>query len=295
MRVAIVGCQGRLGSAIVREFEGAGYSVLPLTRRDLDITDEGAVAATVGRLAPDAIINCSAYNAVDRAEAEPAAAFALNASGPRALARAAAGVNAMLVHYGSDFVFDGEATKPYGEDSPTNPLSVYGASKLAGERGVAEWRRHYILRVESLFGGIPAHGHCATIDYMIDRLLAGEPVGATLDRTVSPSYVPDVAQATLALMRRATPFGTYHCVASGVTTWYELATELARQMGTDGIVTPVSAGRATTGTAQRPLYCALSNEKLLSRGIAMPSWRETLTRHLTKRSAHVTSVTARIA
>jgi dTDP-4-dehydrorhamnose reductase len=283
LRIVVTGASGRLGSAMVDELRAAGHAVTAITRAELDITRPADASMLMHTLQPQAIVNCAAYNAVDAAESNAEAAFAVNARGPAALADAAAAANAVLVHFGSDFVFDGEASTPYVEEAPTNPLSVYGASKLAGERGVRQLRRHYILRVESLFGGIAPAGQRATVDYIADSLSAGNPVRAMVDRTVTPSHVPDVVRATRMLLDRGAPYGTYHCVASGAATWYELANAVARYYGISGLVQPVRAD-SIAAAAPRPKYCALSNHKLLALGIAMPRWEIAVARHLTARA-----------
>ena len=215
MRILVIGAAGRLGAAVSDVLLLAGHSVIALSRAELDICNARRVITELDRLQPEAIVNCSAYNAVDAAEADPATAFAVNAHGPSFLACAARAAGALLVHYSTDFVFDGDTRQPYAEDEPTNPLSVYGASKLAGENEIRSTRRHYILRLESLFGGTGRKGHQATIDQMTDKLLAGVPLPALADRTVSPSYVADVARATAMLIELKAPHGTYHCVNSG--------------------------------------------------------------------------------
>ena len=219
MKVLVTGAGGQLGRAVAPVF-ASEYEVAALTRGDLDLTDAAAVRATVDGLRPGVIVNCAAYNAVDGAEDDPVTALAVNAFGVRSLARAAAGIDATLVHYGTDFVFDGTASEPYGEDDPPNPQSVYATSKLLGE-WFAQGARHYVLRVESLFGGgalaPDADGRRlgSSLDRIADALLDGREVRAFTDRVVSPSYVDDVAAATLALVRRAAPNGLYHCVGSG--------------------------------------------------------------------------------
>ena len=143
---------------------------MTLERGELDITSAEQVTAVIDRLRPEVIINCAAYNAVDAAETNRAAAFALNAHGPALLAASADTAGAVFVHFSSDFVFDGEAGEVYTEAHPTNPLNVYGASKLAGEAAARFASRHYILRVSSLFGGVGRNGHRATVDYIADGL-----------------------------------------------------------------------------------------------------------------------------
>jgi dTDP-4-dehydrorhamnose reductase len=281
-RVLVTGAAGQLGSAFVQAFSDAGNHVLPLDRQGLDITDGERVGATVREFRPDLIVNCSAFNAVDAAETQISAAFAVNAHGAASLAAAAREIGAVMVHYSTDFVFDGKTSTPYDEEAPANPLSVYGASKLAGEDEVRQWDRHYILRVESLFGGSAKAGTRTTVDFLMESLSQGRTVRAALDRIVSPSYVPHVVRATLDLISGSVPFGTYHCVASGQSTWYELACEIARLVGAPPLVTPVSAADLPS-VARRPQFCGLSNRKLRRVGIVMPTWRAALRAHVTAR------------
>jgi dTDP-4-dehydrorhamnose reductase len=286
MRIVVTGATGRLGVAVSAEVASAGHMAVALSRADLDISDAGRVAVAMARLRPEVIVNCSAYNAVDAAEADPSAAFATNAHGPSCLARAAQATGALLVHYSTDFVFDGTTYDPYIEDDPTNPLSAYGASKLAGENEVRSTPRHYVLRIESLFGGCGVKGQRATVDHIVDNLLAGTRVRALVDRTVSPSYVTDVVRATIALIDRQASYGIYHCVNSGWSTWYELACEVARQLGVPARIEPVMT-TDLKAVATRPLFCALSNRKLLAVGIDMPSWQSAVERHLVRRLAQI--------
>lgn len=278
MRVAVAGAGGQLGAVLVAEFRSAGHAVVALPRRDLDIGDDAAVAAAMGRVQPDLILNAAAWTDVDAAEDRPIAALAANAFGPRALARAARALGATLVHYSTDFVFDGAAVRPYVETDPTNPRGVYATSKRLGEWFAADAGRAYVLRVESLFGGVPggppARGSVATI---LGALRRGDAPRVFIDRTVSPTYAIDAAVATRRLVETNAPFGTYHCVNSGSCTWHELATELARSMGVPATLEPVRFANVVL-RAPRPQYCALSNEKLRAAGVPMPSWQDAVGR-----------------
>jgi dTDP-4-dehydrorhamnose reductase len=279
MRIAVVGAGGQLGAAIVQEFR-ARHDVIALDRRALDITDARAVAAVLADAAPDGIINCAAYNAVDAAEEHPVEALQTNALAVRSLARAAAALGASLVHYSTDFVFDGTACVPYGETDPPNPRSVYAASKLLGEWFAADGPKTYVLRVESLFGraaaGPPPRGSVAAI---VSTLAAGGTARVFSDRTVSPTYIVDAATATAALLERGAPPGLYHCVNSGHCTWLEFAREAARLLGVEARLDVVGVADVQL-RAERPKYCALSNAKLAAQGIDMSPWREALARHL---------------
>jgi len=283
-RVVIVGAAGQLGSALVTELQH-GWTVVPLTRRDLDVTHAGA-AATLAALAPDVIINTTAWNDVDGAEDDPAAAMLVNRDGAARLAEAAAASGAACVHYSTDFVFDGRAATPYAEDAVRTPLSAYGRSKAAGEDAVLRAPRAYVLRLSSVFGGRPGEGAGgrSTIDRITDALCEGREVRAFADRTVSPSYTADVARATREVLERRLPYGTYHCVSTGYTTWHVLAGEISRRLGIPGRILATATG-AVTLRAPRPQFCALSNARLAAAGIAMPTWEDALARPLAQRAA----------
>jgi dTDP-4-dehydrorhamnose reductase len=282
MRVAVFGARGQLGAAVVHEFSTAASpcEVVAFDRARLDVTDPERVASELDRVRPDAIINCAAYNAVDLAEDRPIDALAVNAFAVRTLARAATRLDAVLVHYGSDFVFDGTAARPYVEGDSPNPRSVYGTSKLLGEWFGADTPRHYVLRVESLFGSAPgaslARGSMAAI---VQALRSGAAARVFEDRTVSPTYVPDAARATRELVERDAPFGLYHCVNSGYATWADVAREAARLIGVEPRLELTRLADAKL-RAPRPLFCAMSNEKMTSTGIAMPTWQDALQRYL---------------
>jgi dTDP-4-dehydrorhamnose reductase len=282
MRIIVTGAGGRLGPVVAREFAAAGHHVTALGHAELDICDPAQLAATCGRVHPHALVNCASYNAVDAAETDPDAAFALNASGPAILAAAARAHNALFVHYSTDFVFDGETGRPYGEDDPPNPLSVYGRSKLEGEREAQRAGCHYVLRLSSLFGGVAAGSHRAAIDWIADTILSGMPVRAFVDRTVSPSYADDVARATRMLIEKKGPYGTYHCVSSGFVSWYDLAVTIALELGMAADIEATSS-IVSQAAARRPRFCALSNQRLRDRGIDMPTWQSAVSRHMATR------------
>jgi dTDP-4-dehydrorhamnose reductase len=278
MRIAVTGARGQLGAAIVHEF-ASRHEVIPLVREDLDISDDRAVEAAMERLQPDVIINCAAYNDVDSAEDHPVDALNVNAFAVRALAGSAAATNALFVHYSTDFVFDGTASAAYTEDDRPDPRSVYAASKLLGEWFAADAPRWYVLRVESLFGRAPGARAKGSVASILNKLLAGEGTTVFDDRTVSPTYVVDAARATRHLIEHDAPIGLYHCVNSGHCTWEGLAQELARHLGVEPRLIPVRFANLSL-SAQRPQYCALSNLKLLSAGVAMPTWQDAIGRYL---------------
>jgi len=277
-RVLVVGAAGRLGAAIVDAF--ADRDVVAHTRPSLDVTDAAAVHAAIAAAAPSVVINCAAFNAVDEAEDRPLDALAVNAFAVRSLARAADAAGATLVHYGSDFVFDGRASEPYDEDAAPSPTSTYAVSKLLGDWFALDAERGFVLRVESLFGSPPGWaGRRGSFDGIIEGLQQGRPVRVFSDRVVSPSYVIDIARATRHLVESGVRPGVYHCVNSGCATWYEVAEEASRILGVTPHLEPVTLDQVRL-KARRPLYCALANRKLSAAGFSMPTWQDALRRWL---------------
>ena len=284
-RILVIGAAGRLGPAVIEAF--ADRSVIAHTRSTLDVTDREAVKRAVTAAAPDVVVNCAAYNFVDAAETNPIEALAVNALAVRSLARAAESIGAAFIHYGTDFVFDGETAQPYGEDAIPSPLSVYATSKLLGEWFALDVSRGFVLRVESLFGS--AHGWAGrpgTLDAIVGSLERGGPTRVFTDRVVSPSYAADVATATRHLVDSHASPGLYHCVNSGHATWDEIAQECARILAI-----PARWERITIQThplpAQRPRFCALSNAKLAAAGFPMPTWKDALQRWLSVRDGRL--------
>jgi len=279
MRVVVVGARGQLGAAVVHEFS-SHHEVIALDRAALDITSDAAVAGTMGRLRPDAIVNCAAYNNVDLAEDAPIDAMNGNAMAVRALARAAGDAGAALVHYSTDFVFDGAASSPYVETDRPNPRSTYAASKLMGEWFALDAPRAYVLRVESLFGHAPGvTASKGSVAGIVAGIRAGLEVRVFEDRTVSPTFVPDAARATRSLVETGAALGLYHCVNTGSCTWLEFAQEAARLLGVSAMLVPIRLDDVAL-RAVRPRFCALSNAKLASLGISMPAWQDALARFL---------------
>ena len=282
MRVLVTGAAGLLGSAIVERFHAA-HEVVPAGRAMIDVTDRAAVARTVSSVRPDVIINCAAYNDVDAAERDAANALAVNAFGVLALAHAARDVGAALVHYSTDFVFDGETSRPYTEDDAPNPRSVYGASKLLGEWFAADAPRHYVLRVESLFGsGASTGARRSSLGTIVDRIRNREVVPVFVDRTVSPAFSPDVARATRDAIEGHLPPGTYHCVNGGAGSWLDVAHEAARLLNAPLQIRELTL-ESLAAPARRPRFCAMSPARLATFGIVMPSWQDALERYLRDR------------
>ena len=256
-----------LGNQLVRVFRAAGHDVLAAGRRDLDITDRDEVLSFVENFHPDVIINAAAYNFVDKIE-EPEVyplAFAINAQGPRNLAVAAEQVGALMIHYGTDYVFDGQTSAGYAEDDAPHPISKYGETKLAGERAVQESiPEYYIIRVAKLFGP-PGTGQNLKESFPALMVrLSGEKPELTIvnEEFGTPAYAPDVALATLEIIKEKTPYGIYHFINEGEpVTWYGFAKEIFEAAGVATPYRAVTSADFDARPAKRPANSSLKNTK----------------------------------
>ena len=252
MRVLIVGAGGMLGTAVQQATPG-GAELLPFRHQDLPVDDGAAVERVVRAERPDWIVNCAGYTQVDRAETEPDAAYRANAVGPIHVASAARGVAARLLHVSTDFVFDGRADRPYREDDPVRPLSVYGWSKLAGEQAVRDMLpdTHLIVRTQWLFG-VGGANFVATI-----LRLAGERSSLQVvnDQLGRPTYAGDLAAALWKLIA-CDARGTMHCANDGVATWFDVATAALVAAGLRTPVVPCTTAEMPR-PARRPAFGVL--------------------------------------
>ena len=281
MRLLIAGWHGQLARALIEAAPAErDIEAMAIGRPGLDLVRPGTIHAALAESRPDVIINSAAYTAVDKAESEPDAAFALNRDGAALLAEAAARRGAAIIHVSTDYVFDGRKTGAWSEDDPTGPLNVYGRSKLAGEAAVrAANPRHVILRTSWVHGP-----HGTNFVRTMLRLARDRPeLRVVDDQTGSPTYAPHLAGAILAVARAivargaATPFGTYHLAGSGTTTWCGLAREtmvVSARLG--GPSVPVQA----ITTADYPTPAARPRNSVLDCGriaqafdVTLPDWR----------------------
>jgi dTDP-4-dehydrorhamnose reductase len=285
--VLITGAAGQLAGACADRLTGV-CRVEALDRRGLDIASPSAVTAVLRRLRPGLILNCAAYNDVDGAESHPEAAVAANGLAVGALAAGARELDATLVHYSTDFVFDPVRDRGLlTESDAVRPRGVYAQSKLLGEIYAREAPRHYVLRVASLFG---ASNGRSSVDKLALAIRRGDRVRAFADRTVTPSYVYDVAEATVALVERTIPYGLYHCVNSGATTWIAIARTLATLLGADPDAAVEGVPFASlVAPAPRPQYPTLSNARLAAAGVVMPPWQDALRRAVARLPATPTA------
>jgi len=272
VRTIVFGATGTLGQALVTVLPRAGYEVAAgLDRAACDICDAGAVRAAFERFRPGVAFNAAAYTDVDRAEIEPDQAYAANAIAVETLARAADASGAALVHYSTDFAFDGERDRLYDEFDPPTPQGLYARSKVAGEvLAAAAARRVFVVRVGCLYG----RGGRNLPSTILRRLRSGETVRADRERLGSPTWVAQVAQVSAALARTSS-YGLYHCTSAGETSWAAFARFVADQLGLpEGRVDPLPTS-ALPMKAPRPRRAILDNRMLRLRGLdTMPSWQD---------------------
>lgn len=272
--VLLLGRDGQVGWELRRALAPFGR-IIALGRMDLDLSDPGAIRRVVDESRPNVIVNAAAYTAVDRAETDQDLAMAINGDAPGVLAEEARRLGATLVHYSTDYVFDGSKGSPYTEEDPTNPLSVYGRSKLAGERAIQEVDGpHLIFRTSWVYG---ARGR----NFLLTMLrLAAErtELRVVVDQRGAPTWSRDIARATAAALARDGARGLFHLTAGGETTWHGFAEAIIA--GRDDLaarrVVPISTADFPT-PAVRPAYSVLSNQKLhREMDIALPHWRDSL-------------------
>jgi dTDP-4-dehydrorhamnose reductase len=276
-RWLVTGAGGMLGRDLLIALDGAGEDVVGLARGELDVTDGAAVGAAVRRFGPDVVVNCAAWTAVDDAEAQEDVALAVNGTGPAHVAAACAAAGAGLVHVSTDYVFAGDARRPYAEDAATGPRTAYGRSKLAGEQAVLRLLpgAGYVVRTAWLYGA----GGPNFVRTMM-RLERERPsVDVVDDQYGQPTWTADVAGQIVALARSQAPAGVYHATSSGEATWFGLAREVFRLAGADpGRVRPVTSS-AFRRPAPRPAYSVLGHDRWAKAGIEpIGDWRAALAR-----------------
>ena len=274
MRILLTGRNGQVGWELERTLAPFG-EVIALDRKQLDLADEASIRSVTRAAAPNVIVNAAAYTAVDRAESEPALAGAVNGMAPGILAEEARRSDALLLHYSTDYVFDGEKRAPYREDDPPGPASVYGRSKLEGEHAIqVSGCRHLILRTGWVYAARGSNFVRTVLKLARER---GE-LRVVGDQTGSPTSAHELAAATATLLAQGPPAdGIYHLSAAGETSWYDYALAVVSLAGlVDTKVWRITTAEYPTA-ARRPRYSVLSNEKIRNAaGIALADWREPL-------------------
>lgn len=276
MKVAVTGARGMLGAALLPALAAAGHEVVGFDRTHADVTSLDAVRDALRAAGPQWVVHLAAFTRVDDCEGDPERAHRVNGLGARNVARAAAELGAPILALSTDYVFPGDATRPYREDDAPGPRSVYGASKLAGEIAVREAHPHHIIvRTAWLYG----RGGTNFVDTVLARARAGHLLRVVDDQRGSPTWASDLAPALVRLVA-AGRYGTYHCTNSGDCTWHELAVHV---LGRAGIAAPVERIDSATlaRPAPRPAYSVMSNRSCEHvTGHRMPHWQDAVDRYL---------------
>jgi dTDP-4-dehydrorhamnose reductase len=281
MKILLLGQHGQVSRELQASLQGQG-ELSVRGREQLDLAQPDQIRQQVRELRPELIINAAAYTAVDQAESEPELAFAINAVAPGVLAEEAAALGAPLIHYSTDYVFDGEKLTPYVENDPTNPLSVYGQSKLAGERAIqAVGGEQLILRTSWVYA---LHG-CNFLLTMQRLLQERKELKVVANQIGAPTWAGSIAQATAQLIQRwrddqVVPWGLYHLSAQGETSWFGFASAIAEQLRaagkSAGQLQPIPSSAYPT-PARRPLNSRLNCSRLQHDWqIQLPNWHDAL-------------------
>lgn len=278
MKILIFGKNGQVGSCLMQQLT-AGHTVRGLDQEDLDLVETNQIESAINDFAPDWLINASAYTAVDKAEGEPQIANAINHLAPQVMAQVCAELGCGFIHYSTDYVFDGAGDRPYLESDSPNPKSVYGETKLAGERAVMQaYARAIILRTAWVYAKEGAN----FMNTMLRLADEKDALSVVDDQFGSPTLAADLAQATVVIITKTQltelekVAGIYHATGSGMTNWYEFAREIFTLAGKSVKLSGIPSKDYPT-PAPRPGYSVLSNEKLQAVfGIQLPQWQDSL-------------------
>ncbi len=276
MKVLVTGAKGQLGTDLMNELEKRGIEGIGVDVQEMDITDAKACRSVIKASGADAVIHCAAYTAVDAAEDNIELCRRINGEGTRNVAQACKEADVKLMYISTDYVFDGQGTRPWEPDDERHPLNVYGQTKYEGELAVEELSdKYFIVRIAWVFG-------VAGKNFIKTMLRLGKERGAVSvvdDQIGSPTYTYDLARL-LVDMIQTDKYGRYHATNEGLCSWYEFAKEIFRQAGMDVPVTPVSSD-AFPAKATRPSNSRLNKEKLSENGFErLPAWQDALGRFL---------------
>jgi dTDP-4-dehydrorhamnose reductase len=279
-KILVTGAFGQLGYELARWLAPCG-DVVAVDREEIDLADPDAIVRGVRAIGPQLIVNAAAYTAVDRAESEPALAHALNARAPAILAEEAKRGGAVLIHYSTDYVFDGSSDRPYVEDDPAGPLNVYGTTKLEGERAVAACGGDALVLRTSWVYGLRGGNFLLTM-----RRLASErqELSVVADQTGTPNWCRVLARSTARIVGEGLPVlaarrGLYHLSSTGGTTWFDFARAILGETSSVRVLPIATADYPTP--ARRPRYGVLDTRRFQDAfGFALPPWREALQRCL---------------
>jgi dTDP-4-dehydrorhamnose reductase len=276
MKVAIIGANGQLGADLAQQFR-AKHDVTELTHEHIEITEMDSVTKVLKEIHPDVVLNTAAYHNVPKCEEEPMRSFQVNGVGALNLARASNDLDFKLVHFSTDYVFDGLKAAPYLEDDAPNPLNVYAATKLAGEYFVRNYSsKFFVVRVSGIYGKVPCRAKGGNFITTMIKLAKEKPVARVVDDEIlTPTPTAEIANNTLALAA-TDAFGIYHMSCQGQCSWYQFAKVIFETLK---LATPLEACSVKEFAApvKRPHYSVLENSQLQKINLdRMPDWKESL-------------------
>lgn len=276
MKVLVTGVKGQLGFDVMNELKKRGLEAVGADIEEMDITDEESVNRFIMDAKPDAVIHCAAYTAVDAAEENEDICRRVNADGTRNIAKVCKELDCKMIYISTDYVFDGQGSRPWEPDEERHPLNVYGQTKYEGELAVQELlEKYFIVRIAWVFG-VNGKNFVKT---MLNLAQTHDTLTVVNDQYGSPTYTYDLARL-LVDMVQTDKYGIYHATNEGICTWYEFACEIFKQANVSVKVLPVSAAEYRA-KAKRPENSRMSKEKLTENGFErLPSWQDALERYL---------------
>ena len=278
MKVLVTGVKGQLGYDVVNELKKRGHEAVGVDIEEMDITDEESVNRVIREVAPDAVIHCAAYTAVDAAEDNVDLCRAVNAKGTGNIARVCKALDIRMMYISTDYVFNGQGTRPWEPDDHREPLNIYGQTKYEGELEVEEnLKKYFIVRIAWVFG---VNGK-NFIKTMLNLGKTRDKLSVVADQIGSPTYTFDLARL-LVDMIETEKYGRYHATNEGLCSWYEFACEIFKQAGMNVTVEPVTSDQFPV-KAKRPMNSRISKDKLMKNGFQpLPTWQDALRRYLTE-------------
>ena len=277
MKVLVTGVKGQLGYDVVRELQKRGHEAVGVDIDEMDITDAAAVERVITQTKPEAVIHCSAYTAVDRAEDDTETCRRVNVDGTENIAKICKKIDCKMLYLSTDYIFSGDGERPWEPDDEASPLNAYGQSKYDGELALKKYvDKYFIVRISWVFG---INGN----NFIKTMLRLGRENGAVKvvdDQIGSPTYTFDLARL-LVDMIESDRYGAYHATNEGICSWYEFAKEIFRAAGMDNVsVTPVKSGEFPV-KAKRPKNSRMSKEKLVTNGFSLlPAWQDAVARYI---------------
>ena len=275
MRVLVTGVKGQLGYDVMNELAGRGHEGIGVDIQEMDITDAASVEKVITEAAPDAVIHCAAYTAVDAAEDNVDLCRRVNAGGTENIARVCKALNCKMMYISTDYVFNGQGTRPWEPDDKREPLNVYGQTKYEGELAVETLEKFFLVRIAWVFG---VNGK-NFIKTMLNLGKTRDHLTVVADQIGSPTYTYDLARL-LVDMIETDKYGRYHATNEGLCSWYEFACEIFKQAGMNVTVRPVTSDQYPA-KAKRPMNSRMDKSKLDEMGFKrLPSWQDALGRYL---------------